>query len=125
MRSIKESCLERMILFGEDALRIAVREFVAHYHHGRNHQGIGNVLIFPEPSPADCTGPVRCRSRLGGMLNYYDRASGIPAGVATVVTSVAVEVAGTRAMAPASARPLARFSTENFEIICGLPLSKS
>jgi len=32
VRSIKESCLERMILFGEDALRIAVREFVAHYN---------------------------------------------------------------------------------------------
>jgi putative transposase len=75
VRSIKESCLERMILFGEDALRIAVREFVAHYHYERNHQGIGNVLIFPEPSPADRTGPVRCRSRLGGMLNYYDRAA--------------------------------------------------
>jgi transposase InsO family protein len=32
VRSIKESCLDRMILFGEDALRTAVREFVAHYH---------------------------------------------------------------------------------------------
>ena len=29
-----------MILFGEDALRVAVREFVAHYHGERNHQGI-------------------------------------------------------------------------------------
>jgi hypothetical protein len=31
VRTIKESCLERMILFGEDALRNAVGEFVAHY----------------------------------------------------------------------------------------------
>jgi hypothetical protein len=60
---------------GEDALRIAVREFVAHYHGERNHQGIGNLLIFPEISLADRAGPVRCRSRLGGMLNYYDRAA--------------------------------------------------
>jgi transposase InsO family protein len=75
VRSIKESCLERMILFGEDALRIAVREFVAHYHGERNHQGIGNLLIFPELGLADRAGPVRCRSRLGGMLNYYDRAA--------------------------------------------------
>jgi putative transposase len=29
VRSIKESCLERMILFGEGALRVAVQEFVA------------------------------------------------------------------------------------------------
>ena len=75
VRSIKESCLERMILFGEDALRIAVREFVAHYHRERNHRGIGNALIFPELSLADRAAPVRCRSRIGGMLNYYDRAA--------------------------------------------------
>jgi len=75
VRSIKESCLERMILFGEDALRIAIREFVAHYHGERNHQGIGNLLILPELGFADRTGPVRCRSRLCGMLNYYDRAA--------------------------------------------------
>ena len=75
VRSIKESCLERMILFGEEALRTAVREFVAHYHGERNHQGIGNLLIFPDHRLADRSGPVRCRSRLGGMLNYYDRAA--------------------------------------------------
>jgi putative transposase len=75
VRSIKESCLERMILFGEDALRSAVREFVAHYHGERNHQGIGNLLILPEFSSSERAGPVRCRSRLGGMLNYYDRAA--------------------------------------------------
>ncbi len=28
-----------MILFGEDALRKAVREFTAHYHLERNHKG--------------------------------------------------------------------------------------
>jgi transposase InsO family protein len=70
VRSIKESCLERMILFGEDALWTAIREFVAHYHSERNHQGLGNLLIFPDPSLNDRHGPVRCRSRLGGMLNY-------------------------------------------------------
>jgi putative transposase len=75
VRSIKESCLERMILFGEGALRTAVREFVAHYHTERNHQGIGNILIVPDRYSASRSGPVRSRSRLGGMLNYYDRAA--------------------------------------------------
>jgi transposase InsO family protein len=75
VRSIKESCLERMILFGEEALGTAVREFIAHYHGERNHQGIGNLLIFPDTSLIDHRGPIRCRSRLGGMLNYYGRAA--------------------------------------------------
>src|SRR6187200_1994930 len=39
VRSIKESCLDRLILFGEDALRKSVQEFTAHYHLERNHQG--------------------------------------------------------------------------------------
>jgi transposase InsO family protein len=32
VRTIKESCLEQMIFFGEDSLRNAIRHFVAHYH---------------------------------------------------------------------------------------------
>jgi transposase InsO family protein len=39
-RSLKEECLERMIFFGEASLRNAVREFLAHYHGERNHQGM-------------------------------------------------------------------------------------
>ena len=49
MRSIKESCLERLVLFGETSLRTAVQNFVAHYHSERNHQGLDNHLIQPEP----------------------------------------------------------------------------
>ena len=32
VRSIKESCLNRMIFFGEESLRTAIQNFVAHYH---------------------------------------------------------------------------------------------
>ena len=43
VRTIKESCLDRMILFGESSLRMrkAISEFMAHYHRERNHQGLG------------------------------------------------------------------------------------
>ena len=33
VRTIKESCLDRVILFGEGALRKAIHEFVAHYEY--------------------------------------------------------------------------------------------
>ena len=39
VRSIKESCLERLMFFGEASLRTAVQNFVAHYHGERYHQG--------------------------------------------------------------------------------------
>jgi hypothetical protein len=46
---------------------------VAHYHHERNHQGLGNRLIMEQEAGAGRSGPIQCRQRLGGMLNYYYR----------------------------------------------------
>jgi putative transposase len=74
VRSIKEECLERVILFGERHLRRTIAEFVTHYHDERNHQGIGNELIQPLRR-ANGQGLVRRRQRIGGMLNYYYRAA--------------------------------------------------
>src|SRR5579871_115765 len=70
VRSIKESCLQRMILFGESSLRKGIHEFVAHYHGERNHQGLGNRLIMPDECHAGHHGAIRRHERLGGMLNY-------------------------------------------------------
>ncbi len=73
VRSIKESCLDRMILFGERSLRGAVQEFVAHYHFEHNHPELDNELIFPEKTAAKPSAPIECRQRLGGLLKYYHR----------------------------------------------------
>jgi transposase InsO family protein len=73
LRSIKESCLNRLILCGEGSLRRAVREFVAHYHRERNHQGLDNILIFPSAVQSRGDDGVVCRQRLGGLLKYYRR----------------------------------------------------
>ena len=71
VRSVKEACLSRVILFGERSLRRALSEYVEHYHAERNHQGRGNVLLFPRGTHTCRDGPVQCRDRLGGLLRYY------------------------------------------------------
>jgi hypothetical protein len=72
IRSVKEECLSRVILFGERALRYVRAEYVAHFHHERNHQGKGNVLLFPSSSQASKRADVmQCREWLGGLLKYY------------------------------------------------------
>jgi transposase InsO family protein len=74
VRSVKEECLARLILFGEEALHHALHEYMAHYHHERNHQGKDNVILMPSlRSDQQHDDPVRCRERLGGLLKYYDR----------------------------------------------------
>lgn len=73
VRTIKQSCLDRMIFFGERSLRTAVQNFVQHYHSERNHQGLANRIICPEAGHLAATGAIQRRQRLGGMLNYYYR----------------------------------------------------
>ena len=71
VRSVKEECLSKVILFGERSLRRALSEYVEHYHAERNHQGKGNVVLFPRDPDVHREGPVQCRERLGGLLRYY------------------------------------------------------
>ncbi len=73
VRMIKESCLRQMIFFGERSLRQAINEFVAYYHHERNHQGLKNRQIEPLADVGSLYGSVVCRERLGGVLRYYYR----------------------------------------------------
>jgi putative transposase len=74
VRSVKDECLSKLILFGEGALRHALREYVEHYHQERPHQGKGNALLTPAASgDHGHAGSIRCRERLGGLLKYYER----------------------------------------------------
>jgi len=77
VRTIKESCRERMILFGGESLRTAIQNFVAHDPTERSHQGLSNRLIKPEVGHLGNQGVVQRRQRLGGMLNYYYRTARI------------------------------------------------
>ena len=72
VRSIKEEALSKLVFFGESGLRRALTEFVAHYHEERNHQGVGNVLLFPSGEPLE-ESLVECKERLGGLLKFYHR----------------------------------------------------
>jgi putative transposase len=75
VKSVKDDCLSKLILFGEASLRRALREYLVHYHAERNHQGKDNVLLFPTVTPAmsRVDGSVGCKERLGGLLKYYHR----------------------------------------------------
>jgi len=71
--SIKSECLSKLVPLGERHLRLAVTEFVEHYHLERNHQGRDNRLLTKPATPANDNSPVLRRERLGGLLNFYFR----------------------------------------------------
>jgi hypothetical protein len=67
--SIKQECLSKLVLFGEGYLWRVVTEYTRHYHTERNHQGKGNMLLFPETGEHrnDASHSIKCRQRLGGL----------------------------------------------------------
>jgi putative transposase len=90
VRSIKFECLRHFVFFGERHLRYVINQYMSHYHEERFHQGIGGQLIRPtfangnaltgdeghcvSDEASHCVGSeIKCRSRLGGLLNFYYR----------------------------------------------------
>ena len=45
VRSVKEECLSKVILFGERSLRRALSNYIDHLRAVRDHQRKGNVLL--------------------------------------------------------------------------------
>jgi transposase InsO family protein len=72
---LKSECLNRLILFGEKSMRIAVGQFLFHYHTERPHQGLGNKLIEPTEHSQDVSKKIEATERLGGLLRSYRRAA--------------------------------------------------
>jgi putative transposase len=72
VRSIKEECLDHLILSSVGQVDYAVREYLEYYHHERIHQGLGRVI---EPRHGGKTGEIICIERLGGLLKSYHRAA--------------------------------------------------
>jgi putative transposase len=76
VKTIRYECLNHLVFFGERYLRCVMKEFMAHYHAQRFHQGLGGRLIERQVGSGNenaATGKVVCRSCLGGMLNFYVR----------------------------------------------------
>ena len=77
VRSVKQECLSKLILFGPDSLWHVLTEYSAHYHRERNHQGKGNLLLFQQTldESGQSGRPLQCKHRLGGLLKSYERAA--------------------------------------------------
>ena len=65
--------MNKIIPLGEKHLRLAIREYMEHYHTERNHQGLDSRIISAADNVGRSIGDIKTRSRLGGYLNYYYR----------------------------------------------------
>jgi len=72
IRSLRQECLDRIIILNEAHLRWVLREYVRYYNQRRPHQSLGH--LSPEALPEyPCHGEIVSRPVLGGLINDYCR----------------------------------------------------
>ena len=72
VRSIREECLDHILVLNENHLHRVLREYGEYYNHARPHQGLGQH--FPVSGLVSNTaGPIRRRDILGGVIHDYYR----------------------------------------------------
>jgi putative transposase len=72
IRSVREECLDKVLIINQAHLRRVMREYIAFFNTARLHQGINQQIPVP-PASRTARGPVRCRNGLGGILHDYYR----------------------------------------------------
>ena len=70
MRTVREECLNHLLIFSESHLRRVLTTFIEYYNTARPHQGLEQQTPIPCPRPI-ATGPVQRRLILGFISDYY------------------------------------------------------
>ncbi len=74
VRTVRDECLDHLLVYSRCHLASVLAEYVDHYHQGRPHRGL--ELAIPKPRHATrSTSEVRRHDLLGGIIHDYDRAA--------------------------------------------------
>jgi len=72
IRSLRQECLDRIIILNETHLRWVLAEYVRYYNQRRPHQALQHLP--PEaPDAYPCRGKIVSRPVLGGLIRDYCR----------------------------------------------------
>ena len=72
MRTVREECLDHLLILNEAHLRRVMGEYTGYYNEARPHQGIGQQTPIPYQRSKDA-GIIQSRKVMGGILNDYYR----------------------------------------------------
>ena len=71
VRTVREECLDRLLIFNENHLRrVLLTTFIEYHNTARPHQGLEQQTPIPCQRPTS-TGPVRRTLVLGFISDYY------------------------------------------------------
>jgi len=76
IRSVREECLDKILILGEGHLGRVLKTYITYYNHARPHQGLDQQCPVPLMRSAARDSPIERRDILGGVLHdYYRRAA--------------------------------------------------
>jgi transposase InsO family protein len=75
VRSMREECLDRLLIRNERHLHRVLTTYVEYYNHARPHQGIDQRCPSRLLSSTTRAGPIERRAILGGIIHDYRRAA--------------------------------------------------
>ena len=70
VRTVREECLDQLLVINQAHLRNVLLEYIDYYHSARPHLGLAQRTPISQ-SARYSEGPVRCRNVLGGIVHDY------------------------------------------------------
>ena len=75
VRTVREECLDKLIIINQQHLRQVMLEYISYYNTARPHQGIEQEIPARRNVSVFDSGPVVCHDVLGGIIHDYQRAA--------------------------------------------------
>ena len=75
VRTVREECLDKLIIINRSHLRRVMIEYVSYYNTARPHQGLAQDIPVNSAMSVCDSGPVVCHDVLGGIIHDYRRAA--------------------------------------------------
>ena len=72
IRSVREECLDKLIIVNQPHLKQIMGEYIDYYNTARPHQGIDQQTPIRSPFCKE-SGRICCRDILGGIIHDYHR----------------------------------------------------
>ena len=75
VRTVREECLDKLIIINQQHLRQVMLEYISYYNSARPHQGIDQHIPVPQNTAVADSGSIVCYDVLGGIIHEYQRAA--------------------------------------------------
>ena len=75
VRTVREDCLDHLLVVSRRHLEVVLTDYVRHYNRARPHRRLGLEQPIPRPAPSVPRGRIVRHDVLGGLIHEYERAA--------------------------------------------------